>query len=150
MIGVDRFTTSAQETAQRAAGIMQRYGHHQIDTEHLLLALLEQPQGGISPLLEFLQVDPRVLVERLDAILRASTGGDIVETGPGQFSITPRLATILELAEEESRQMNDELISTEHIFLGILNERDTPSALLLRESGLTRDRVSGAIRQMRG
>jgi len=57
MIRVDRFTKSAQEVAQRATEIMQRYGHHQIDTEHLLLALMEQPQGGISQLLEFLKVD---------------------------------------------------------------------------------------------
>lgn len=150
MIGVDRFTTSAQEAAQRAAGIMQRYGHHQIDTEHLLLALLEQPQGGISQLLEFLQVDPTTLSDKLDALLRTAPEGEIVEVGPGQFSITPRLVHIIELADEDARRMNDELISTEHIFLGIFHEQDAPSARLLQEAGLNYDRVSEAIRQRRG
>jgi ATP-dependent Clp protease ATP-binding subunit ClpC len=150
MISVDRFTTSAQEIAQRAAEIMQRYGHHQVDTEHLLLALLEQPQGDVSQLLEFLKVDPNALSEKLDALLRTGPAGELVEVGPGQISITPRVARILELADEESRRMNDEQISTEHIFLEIFNEHDTPSAGLLEKAGLGRDRVYEAIRQMRG
>ena len=150
MISVDRFTPGAQEIAQQAAGIMQRYGHHQIDTEHLLLALLEQPQGGIFQLLKFLHVDPTALSDQLDALLRTAPDSDIVEVRPGQFSITPRLARILELADEECRRMNDEHISTEHIFLEIFHEQDTPSARLLQEAGLTRDRVSEAIRQLRG
>ena len=149
MISVSRFTTSAQEIAQQAAGIMQRYGDHQVDTEHVLLALLEQP-GGISQLLEFLEVDPNALSEGLDAILCASPGGEIVELGPGQVSITPRVAHIIELADEDARRRNDELISTEHMFLGILHEQDTSSARLLQEAGLTYDRVSEAIRQRRG
>lgn len=150
MISVDRFTTSAQEIAQRAAEIMQRYGHHQVDTEHLLLALLEQPQGEVSQLLEFLKVDANALSEKLDALLRTGPAGELVEVGPEQISITPRVARILELADEESRRMNDEQISTEHIFLEIFNEHDTPAAGLLEEAGLTRDRVYEAIRQMRG
>ncbi len=150
MISVDRFTTSAQEIAQRAAEIMQRYGHHQVDTEHLLLALLEQPQGDVSQLLEFLKVDPNALSEKLDALLRTGPAGELVEVGPGQISITPRVARVFELADEESRRMNDEQISTEHIFLEIFNEHDTPSAGLLEEAGLGRDRVYEAIRQRRG
>src|SRR5215212_10003130 len=90
MISVDRFTKSAQEVAQRAAEIMQRYSHHQIDTEQLLLALMEQPQGGLSPLLEFLKVDANVLSAELDTVLRTGSKGDLVEVGPGQISITAR------------------------------------------------------------
>jgi len=48
MMRFDRFTERAQEAAQRAAEIIQRYGHNQIDTEHILLALIEQP-GGVIP-----------------------------------------------------------------------------------------------------
>jgi ATP-dependent Clp protease ATP-binding subunit ClpC len=150
MISVDRFTTSSQEAAQRAAEIMQRYGYHQIDTEHLLLALIEQPQGGISQLLEFLKVDVNALTEELDTLLRTGPKSEVVEVGPGQVSITPRVARILELANEEAGRMQDEHISTKHIFLQIFNEHDTPAARLLEESGLTRDRVYDAILQMRG
>jgi ATP-dependent Clp protease ATP-binding subunit ClpA len=53
MMRFDRFTERAQEAAQRAAEIIQRYGHNQIDTEHILLALIEQPQGVIPQILEY-------------------------------------------------------------------------------------------------
>ena len=150
MIRVDRFTKSAQEVAQRATEIMQRYGHHQIDTEHLLLALMEQPQGGISQLLEFLKVDRNALCERLDTMLRTGPKGDMVEVGAGQISITPRVVQILSLADQESNRLKDEHISTEHLFLEILSEHNTPVARLLEGAGLTRDRVYDAIQQMRG
>ena len=150
MISVDRFTKSAQEVAQRAAEIMQRYHHHQIDTEHLLLALMEQPQAGITQLLEFLNVDANALSEELDTILRSGPKGDIVEVGAGQISITARVARILELANEESQRLKDEHISTEHIFLEIFSEDNTPAARLLEGTGLTRDRVYDGIQQMRG
>jgi ATP-dependent Clp protease ATP-binding subunit ClpC len=150
MISFDRFTQSAQEVAQRAAEIMQRYGHNQIDTEHLLLALIEQPQGGIFQLLEFLKVDANALSEELDTILRTGPKGDIVSVGPGQISITARVPRIIDLANEEANRMKDERISTEHLFLEILSEHNTPAARLLEEAGLTRDRVYDAIQQMRG
>ena len=57
MMRFDRFTERAQEAAQRAAEIIQRYGHNQIDTEHILLAMIEQPQGVITQLLELLKID---------------------------------------------------------------------------------------------
>jgi ATP-dependent Clp protease ATP-binding subunit ClpC len=150
MISVDRFTKGAQEIAQRAAEIMQRYSHHQIDTEHLLLALIEQSQGGISQLLEFLKVDAIALSTELDTILRSGPTGDSVEVGAGHVPITPRVARILELANEESQRLKDGHISTEHIFLAILSEHDTPATRLLEGTGLTRDRVYDAIQQMGG
>jgi ATP-dependent Clp protease ATP-binding subunit ClpA len=150
MISVDRFTTSAQEIAQRAGEIMQRYSHHQIDAEHMLLALMEQPQGGISQLLEFLNVDANALSAELDTILRTAPKGDSVEVGGGQIAITPRVVRTIDLAIEETNRLKDELISTEHLFLGILSQPDTPAARLLEGAGLTRDRVYDAIQQMRG
>jgi ATP-dependent Clp protease ATP-binding subunit ClpC len=150
MISSDRFTKSAQEVAQRAAEIMQRYSHNQIDTEHLLLALIEQPQGGISQLLEFLKVDANALSEGLDTILRTGPKGDIVDVGPGQISITAPVVRIIDLANEVANRLKDEHISTEHLFLEIFSEHDTPAARLLEGAGLTRDRVYDAIQQMRG
>jgi ATP-dependent Clp protease ATP-binding subunit ClpC len=150
MISVDRFTKSAQEVAQRAAEIMQRYSHNQMDTEHILLALIEQPQGVVSQLLEFLTVDANSLSDGLDSILRTGPQGDIVDVGPGLISITPRVPRILDLAVEESNRLKDELISTEHLFLAIFSEPNTPAVRLLKEAGLTRDRVYDAIQQMRG
>ncbi len=145
-----RFTERAQEAAQRAAEIIQRYGHNQIDTEHILLALIEQPQGVIPQILEYLKVDARALIERLDYILRTSPKANIFGGGAGQIFITPRVKRITDLANEEANRLKDEYISTEHIFLAILNERSTPAARLLEGAGVTRERVYEAVQQIRG
>jgi len=150
MMRFDRFTERAQEAAQRAAEIIQRYGHNQIDTEHILLALIEQPGGVIPQILEKLSVSPEALTERLDATLRASPKANIFGGGAGQIFITPRVKRIIDLANEEANRLKDEYISTEHIFLAILTERNTPAARILESAGLTRDRVYSAIQDLRG
>ncbi|HQN04334.1 MAG TPA: AAA family ATPase [Anaerolineaceae bacterium] len=150
MMRFDRFTERAQEAAQRAAEIIQRYGHNQIDTEHILLALIEQPGGVVTQILEILKVDPNALVERLDYILRTSPKAGIYGSGPGQIFITPGVKRIIDLANEEASRLKDEYISTEHLFLAVLSEKNTPSARLLEGAGLTRERVNEAIAQLRG
>ena len=150
MMRFDRFTERAQEAAQRSAEIIQRYGHNQIDTEHILLALIEQPQGVISQILETLKVDAGALTERLDYILRTSPKANIFGGGAGQIFITPRVKRIIDLANEEANRLKDEYISTEHIFLAILSERSTPAARLLEGAGVTRERVNDTIQQIRG
>jgi ATP-dependent Clp protease ATP-binding subunit ClpC len=150
MMRFDRFTERAQEAAQRAAEIIQRYGHNQIDTEHILLALIEQPGGVIPQILEKLNVSPEALTERLDATLRASPKANIFGGGAGQIFITPRVKRIIDLANEEANRLKDEYISTEHIFLAILTERNTPAARILESAGLTRDRVYDSIQDLRG
>lgn len=150
MMRFDRFTERAQEAAQRAAEIIQRYGHNQIDTEHLLLALIEQPQGVVPQILEILKVDSQILVERLDYILKTSPKASIFGGGAGQIFITPRVKRIIDQANEEASKLKDEYISTEHIFLAILSEKNTPSARLLETTGITRERVLDAINQLRG
>jgi len=150
MMRFDRFTERAQEAAQRAAEIIQRYGHNQIDTEHILLALIEQPQGVVLQILEILKVDPQILEERLDYILKTSPKASIYGQGAGQIFITPRVKRIIDLANEEASKLKDEYISTEHLFLAILSEKNTPAARLLETTGITRDRVQDAIMQLRG
>ena len=151
MMRFDRFTERAQEAAQRAAEIIQRYGHNQIDTEHILLALIEQPGGVVPQILDNLKIDSAVLTERLDYILRTSPKANIFGGGGGgQIFITPRVKRIIDLANEEANRLKDEYISTEHIFLAILSERSTPAARLLEGAGVTRERVYDAIQQIRG
>jgi len=150
MMRFDRFTERAQEAAQRAAEIIQRYGHNQIDSEHILLALIEQPQGVISQLLEALKVDPEALTDRLDYVLRTSPKANIFGGGAGQIFITPRVKRIVDLANQEANRLKDEYISTEHLFLAILSERNTPATRLLEGAGVTKERVYESIQQVRG
>ncbi|MHB8808051.1 MAG: Clp protease N-terminal domain-containing protein, partial [Anaerolineaceae bacterium] len=148
MMRFDRFTERAQEAAQKAAEIIQRYGHNQIDTEHILLALIEQQQGVVGQLLEVMSVDANVIKDRLDQMLRESPKASIFGGGTGQVFITPRVKRIIEVANQEATNLNDEFISTEHLFLAIVEEKDTPSSRLLKENGVTKERVLDSINQL--
>ena len=151
MFRFDRFTERAQDAAARAAEILQRYGHNQVDSEHILLALLEQTDGVIPQLLEKLSVDVSVMRSRIDELLRQSPRtAAIYGQGTNQVFITPRVKRAIELANEEANRLRDEYISTEHIFLAILNERNTPLMKLMADHNITRERVMDMIKDIRG
>ncbi len=150
MMRFERFTERAQDAAARAYEILQRYGHNQVDTEHILLALLEQADGVIPQLLERLSVDVDAMRQRLDEILLASPKAAIYGGGTGQVFITPRVKRIIDTANEEANRLKDEYISTEHIFLAILSERNTAVAKILADVGVTKERVYDAIKDVRG
>ncbi len=150
MMRFDRFTERAQDAAARAYEIVQRYGHTQVDTEHVFLALLEQQDGAVPQILAALNVDGAAIQERLDRELRASPKVSVYGGGVGQVFYTPRIRTVLELSQGEANRLKDEFISTEHIFLAILSERNTPSARIVQELGITRDAVLNAIKELRG
>ena len=151
MMRMDRFTERAQDAAQRAVEIMNRYKHTQVDTEHILLALLEQPEGVVSQILEFLGADITMISSRLDQALRSSPKPGIYGRGSlGQVFITPRVKRILDLANDEANRLNDDYISTEHLFLAIASERGSEVARILAESGVLKERIYDAIRDVRG
>jgi ATP-dependent Clp protease ATP-binding subunit ClpC len=151
MMRFDKFTERAQDAAMRAYEILQRYQHSQADTEHLFLALLEQPNGLIPEILEKIGVDPEMISHRIDQILSAAPRiSGMVNMAVGQVYITPRLKRVLDNAQEEAKAMQDEYISTEHLFLAICSERGTPCARVLQEVGVTKSRVSDAIEEVRG
>jgi len=148
---LDRFTERAQDAAQRAVEVMARYGHTQVDIEHILVALLEQPEGVIPQILERLGVDIDHVQQRLDDVLKASPKAGIYGSGgAGQVFITPRVKRVLDLANDEANRLKDDYISTEHLFLAIASERNTPVVRILRESGATKDRIYEAIKDVRG
>ncbi len=150
MMRFDRFTERAQDAAVRAYEILQRYGHNQVDTEHMLLALLEQPGGVIPQMLEKMGVDQNTIRQRLDEVLRASPKAAIYGGGTGQVFITPRVKRVVDVANEEANRLKDEYISTEHLFLAILSERRTAVARILAESGISKERVLDVIKEIRG
>ncbi len=151
MMRFDKFTEKAQEAAMRAYEILQQYKHVQVDTEHVFLALLQQSDGAVVQILTKLEADLPLLIQRLEALLEsAPKSGATVAMGPqAQVFITPRLKRLMDVAYEEATKLKDEYISTEHIFLGIASERNTPSANLLREAGVTKERIYAAIDEVR-
>jgi ATP-dependent Clp protease ATP-binding subunit ClpC len=150
MMRFDRFTERAQDAAMRAYEVLQRYGHSQVDTEHLLLALIEQPEGVIPEILQQMGVDLEIINSRLDEELSRTARSQIYGGGVGQVYITPRLKRVIDQSNEEASKLRDDFISTEHLFLAIATERNTPAARILNEVGVTRKRILEAIEEVRG
>lgn len=146
----DRFTERAQNAATMAYELVQQYGHTQVDTEHLFLALLRQEDGAVPQILEQLNVDVSQMEARVDEELKNSPKVAVYGGGVGQVFYTPRIRTVLELAQGEANRLKDEFISTEHVFLAILSERNTASARILQEFGVTRERFLNGIKELRG
>jgi ATP-dependent Clp protease ATP-binding subunit ClpC len=150
MMRFDKFSERAQDVAARAAEIIQRYGHNQIDSEHILLALIEQPEGTVSQLIEMANAEPGVIADRLDVILRTTPKANIFGGPSGQVFLTPRVKMVVDLAKTEANRLGDEYISTEHLFLAVLSEKNTQLARLLEEFNLTRQGVYENVLELRG
>lgn len=136
----------------RAYEILQHYKHTQVDTEHVFLALLQQNGGAVPQIMQVLQAPVEEMTEKLANVLenmpRASTN-PYGATNTAQVFITPRLKRIMDIAYEEAMRMKDEYISTEHMLLAIASERNTPSANILRDAMITKERILEAIEQIR-
>lgn len=151
MMSFDRFTERAQEATALAYQIMQRYRHSQMDTEHILMALLEQTNGVIPELLERLNVQVDAVINRLDDVLRTGPQMSLPPTAnPMQVYVTPRLMRLVDAAQREAKSLNDEYVSTEHLLLAIVTERDGPAARILNDFNVTRERILQVLPEIRG
>jgi len=151
MMRFDKFTEKAQEAAMRAYEILQRYKHTQVDTEHIFLALVQQTDSAVPLIIEELNASPAEMASKLETILESapSQGAAYGSAPTAQVFITPRLKRVMDVATQEAKTMEDEYISTEHIFLAIATERNTPSANILREAGITQDRIRSTVEELR-
>ncbi|WP_344294916.1 Clp protease N-terminal domain-containing protein, partial [Actinopolymorpha rutila] len=136
---------------QEAQSAALRFGHTEVDGEHLLLALLDQPEGLVPRLLVQAGVDPDLLRKQVEDELerRPRVGGPGVE--PGQVFVTQRLARLLDTADREAKRLKDEYVSVEHLVVALLEEGPATSAgRLLHDLGLSRDRFLAALTRIRG
>src|SRR3989304_8244223 len=108
MMRLNLFPGRAKEAGAGAYEILQRYGHNQIDTEHILLALIEQPQGVIPQILEKLNIDLDALSDRIDQQLRSSPKANIYGGGAGHIFITPPAKTGVDMGQEKAQRLNNE------------------------------------------
>ena len=147
----NRLTQKSQEALHDAQTKALRFGHTEVDVEHLLLALLDQSEGIVPPLLSQAGADP----DRLRAALEAELNRRPRVSGPGanagQINVTQRLARLLDSAEQEAGRLKDEYVSVEHLVLAMLAEGERSVAgRLLREQGLTRESFLEALTRIRG
>ncbi|TKA13355.1 ATP-dependent chaperone ClpB [Actinacidiphila oryziradicis] len=148
---LNRLTQKSQEALHDAQTKALRFGHTEVDGEHLLLALLEQPEGLAPRLLAQAGADPEALRADLEVELgrRPSVSGP--GAAPGQVFVTQRLSRLLDAAEQEAKRLKDEYVSVEHLLIALLDEGPgTASGRLLREHGVTRDAFLQALTSIRG
>ena len=145
----DQMTRNSQQALQSARQLALDRGHAEIDAEHLLLALLEQPDGLIPNLLEKLNIKGRDLHQQLEQILarRARVSGSGQET----IYLSPRLDRMLTKAQREAESLKDEYISVEHLLLGLLSEeKSSELGRLFSQYSLTRNRLLEVLAEVRG
>src|SRR3954470_18871705 len=148
---LNRLTQKSQEALHDAQTKALRYSHTEVDGEHLLLALLDQPEGLVPRLLDAAGADPDTVRAKVEAELnrRPRTSGPGV--APGQVYVTQRMSRLLDSAEREAKRLKDEYVSVEHLVIALLDEGSaTAAGRVLGEAGLTRDRFLQALTAVRG
>ncbi|RFS81389.1 ATP-dependent chaperone ClpB [Actinomadura spongiicola] len=147
----NRLTQKSQEALHDAQTKALRFGHVEVDGEHLLLALLDQADGLVPRLLTEAKADPARLREALEAELgrRPSVSGPGTE--PGKVLVTQRLSRLLDTAQQEAERLKDDYVSVEHLVMALLEEGSaTAAGRLLERQGITRDSFLEALTRIRG
>src|SRR6266700_2312804 len=142
---LDRFTLRGQEAIQSAIELAERNQNQQVEPEHLLAVMLEQPEGIVRPILGKLSVNVAVVSNDIQAAIAR-----FPRVQGGQQYFSPRLSQIFTAAQKQAESMQDEFISTEHLLMAIAEEKDGDSGKILRQQGLKREDLTKVIAQMRG
>ncbi|MFO7595138.1 MAG: Clp protease N-terminal domain-containing protein, partial [Desulfocurvibacter africanus] len=148
---MNKFTQKSRDAVAEAQAEAVRLGHQQIDAEHLLLALVRQENGLVPNLLSKAGYDPeayaKAVQDELERMPKVSGPG----AQPGQVFVTQRLNQVLVKAQDLARQMNDEYMSVEHIFLTLADEpKTTGVGKVNARFGLTRDKILTVLTEVRG
>ncbi|HOX18222.1 MAG TPA: ATP-dependent chaperone ClpB [Spirochaetales bacterium] len=142
----DRFTVKAREAVQDASGLARKNDHPQVDVEHLLVALLEQEDGVVPPLLDRVGVDRAGLSSRAAQAVAAKPK---VYGESAQLYLSPAASKTLSKAEAEAEAMKDEYVAAEHVLLAMLQDEGA-TGRLLKEFGLAKATLLAALKDVRG
>ena len=146
-MNIEKYTQNAQGAIIDCQNIAVEEGHQQIDGEHLHLALLMQKDGLIPKLLKFMNINTGEVIgavqQQIDKLPKVSGSAESMYT-------TRRLQQLLLNAEKKAEKMKDEYVSVEHLYLALLDERNTPSVEIFKRYGITKDKFLEALNQVRG
>lgn len=146
---INRFTEKLQAAFLDAQSRATRLSHQQVDVEHVLLALLEQ-DGGLAPsILNKAGLQPATLATRVKQELDRLPKVQLSAAQKDSVYITARLQQLMNVAEEQARKLKDDYLSVEHVLLAAVDDPGF-TGRLLKEAGLTRQRLEAALQQVRG
>ena len=141
------FTHKTQEALQHAQELAQLRGHQGVTPAHVLLALLDQPEGVLAPLVEKAGANAQALNRDIEAFLKKLP--QITGSGASMY-VTPELAELFEAARREAKAMADEYVSGEHLLLAALDGGGPEVVKILRAAGLDREPALAALKDIRG
>jgi ATP-dependent Clp protease ATP-binding subunit ClpB len=142
---LDKFTLRGQEAIQAAIELAERNQNQQVEPEHLLAVMLDQPEGIVRPVLGKLGANVAVILNDAQAAISR-----FPRVQGGQQYFSPRLSQIFTASQKQADKMQDEFVSTEHLLLAIVEEKDGESGKILRQHGVNREDLFKVIEQMRG
>jgi ATP-dependent Clp protease ATP-binding subunit ClpB len=148
-MNLNRFTEKAQEALARAQSAAVTRQNQGVDVEHLLAALIEDDQDLASSILKLAGIDRAQIAQKLDAELAKIPRVSGAGADAGQAYVTQRLSRVLARAEQEAGKLKDEYVSIEHLLIAIAAEPGAASKIL-REAGLTNDKLMDALKKIRG
>ncbi len=144
----DKFTIKSQELIQGAQTSASQLGHQQIEPEHLLKIMLEQPEGIARSILQKLGASPESVLQEvsqsLDKTPKVSGGG------MGEVHVSPTTKRVLDGAFAEAAKLKDEYVSIEHILVAITDRKETEAARILASAGVNRDTILKVLVNIRG
>ena len=142
----NKYTIKAQEAINEAANIANGEDHSEIGSEHLLLALLKQEDGLIKPLLERIGIPVNSLIEKTQKLVNENVKvlGENV-----QLHLSTNAGKVLAKAEKEAAALKDQYVSTEHIFLALV-DAENRAGRMLRDNKINKKEVLSAIKSLRG
>ena len=142
----NKYTIKAQEAINEAANIANGEDHSEIGSEHLLLALLKQEDGLIKPLLERIGIPVNSLIEKTQKLVNENVKvlGENV-----QLHLSANAGKVLAKAEKEAAALKDQYVSTEHIFLALV-DAENRAGRMLRDNKINKKEVLSAIKSLRG
>ena len=148
---MNRMTQKSQEAIQAAQALATRYGHVEVDGEHLLLALFEQAEGLVARLVQRLDIDPKTITETLRTEVQRLPAVSGPGLEPGKIYVTQRFNQLLVKAEAEAKRLKDDYVSVEHLLLAFVDEGGkTTAGKILQQFNLTRDRLLQVLTAVRG
>ncbi|HNQ02177.1 MAG TPA: Clp protease N-terminal domain-containing protein, partial [Syntrophales bacterium] len=143
----DKFTQKVQEALQEAQSLAGQFSHQAVDVEHLLAALMRQPEGIVSAALKKLGADTRSIQREVEKALNSLPK---VSGAGTQTYMTPRLNRVLENSFEEAKRLKDEFVSAEHILIAMAEDKEGPAGKALRNAGVTKDAIYRVLVDIRG
>ncbi len=145
-VNLEKLTIKATEALQESQRDAENRGHQEISIEHLLLVLISQEGGVVSPIIEKVGAD----ADEISSLLKRELEGLPRVSGLNQAYISPSLNNLFNVALDEAQGLKDKFISTEHMFLAILSNGTSKAAGILEKSHITREKILEALRSVRG